>query len=183
MATALVIVDVQGDFCPGGSLATTRGDEIAAKVAELISGEHGYTHVVATQDWHIDPGIHFSVNPDYTDTWPVHCVADTEGAAIREPINTSLIEAFFRKGEYTAAYSGFEGSAEGVPLAEWLRKQGVDTLDVCGIATDHCVRATALDGLKEGFIVRVLRELCAPVSEERGERALHELENAGATLA
>ncbi|WP_291313410.1 isochorismatase family protein [Corynebacterium sp. UBA2622] len=185
MSTALLIVDVQNDFCPGGTLATTRGDEVAGRVANLISGPEarGYSHILATQDWHIDPDSHFSDTPDFVDSWPVHCVAETDGASIRQPINTSLIDATFRKGAYKAAYSGFEGDSDGTALAAWLRDRGIDTLDICGIATDHCVRATVLDGLKEEFTVRVLRDLCSPVDEERGERALREMEQAGAKIA
>ncbi|MEX3504957.1 isochorismatase family protein [Corynebacterium sp. LK2510] len=187
MTTALVIVDVQGDFCPGGSLATAQGDEVANKIAQLLANpdirSRFYSHIVATQDWHIDPGEHFSAEPDFVDSWPVHCVAGTEGAAIREPINTALIDAFFRKGEYSAAYSGFEGAADGVGLGDWLRERGVDAIDVCGIAIDHCVRATVLDGLKGGFAVRVLRDMCSPVDATRGELALAEMRDAGAELA
>lgn len=187
MTTALLIVDVQNDFCPGGPLGTDRGDEVASKIAQLISTADNrareYSHVLATQDWHVDPGAHFSDTPDFTDTWPVHCVAGTEGAEIRGPIDTSLIDAHFRKGEHSAAYSGFEGTSEGTPLANWLRAHGVDTLDVCGIATDHCVRATVLDALKEGFAVRVLRDMCSPVDHQRGVAALEEMRDAGAELS
>ena len=107
MKTALVIVDVQNDFCPGGALATARGDEVASKIAELISTADSRTHeydcVVATQDWHIDPGAHFSETPDFVDSWPPHCVADSYGAQIRGPVKTELIDQFFKKGHYTAA--------------------------------------------------------------------------------
>ncbi|GAB3691944.1 nicotinamidase [Corynebacterium nasicanis] len=184
MKTALLIVDVQNDFCPGGSLATQRGAEVAQLIgAHQDTQSARYAHTVATQDWHIDPGTHFSAEPDYLDTWPVHCVAASEGAALHPGVRAPLIEAFFRKGEYSAAYSGFEGAADGVGLAEWLRERGVDKLDVVGIATDHCVRATVLDALEEGFEVRVLTDLCAPVDEARGEAALQELVAAGAQLS
>ena len=189
MTRALVIVDVQNDFCPGGSLATDRGDEVAGKIAELIeSSAVNYSHVLATQDWHIDPGSHFSENPDFVDSWPVHCVAGEEGSAMRAPLNaapyTEVITEYFRKGEYTAAYSGFEGkNADGVLLADFLREEGIDAIDVVGIATDHCVRATALDGVKEGFRVRVLADLCSPVDEARGQAALEEMAAAGAEIA
>ncbi|WJY68660.1 nicotinamidase [Corynebacterium auris] len=186
MKTALLIVDVQNDFCPGGALATDRGDEVAAKIAELISTPDSrsreYSHILATQDWHIDPGSHFSDSPDFQDSWPVHCVADSHGAEIKGTIDTSLIDVFFRKGEYSAAYSGFEASAEGVGLADWLRRHDVDSLDVCGIATDHCVRATVLDAVREGFTVRVLRNMCSPVDDHNGVRALEEMAEAGAEL-
>ncbi len=170
MTTALVIVDVQNDFCPGGALATARGNEVAEKIAGL---QAGYDTVVATQDWHIDPGEHFS-------EWPVHCVAGTPGAQMHPAVGPA--EAYFRKGAYTAAYSGFEGDADGVGLADWLRDKGIDKLDVVGIATDHCVRATALDGLGEGFEVRVLSAYCAAVDEEQGKAALEEISQSGGAV-
>ncbi|MGS1092571.1 nicotinamidase [Corynebacterium sanguinis] len=183
MKTALLIVDVQNDFCPGGSPATARGDDVATAIAQLISGDHGYAHVVATQDWHIDPGAHFSSEPDFVDSWPVHCVAGSDGAALRAPLDPAHIEAFFRKGEYRAAYSGFEGATEdGTALGEWLNRAGISAVDVCGIATDHCVRATVLDALREGFDVRVSKELCSPVDEARATRALDEMRAAGAQV-
>lgn len=185
---ALVVVDVQNDFCPGGALGTARGDDVAEKIASLISADRDrgdYTHIVATQDWHIDPGSHFSDNPDFVDTWPVHCVADSEGAALREPIADVAFDEFFRKGEYEAAYSGFEGTStsDNALLAQWLRERGITDLDVVGIATDHCVRATVLDGLKEGFGVRVLADMCSPVDAARGLAALDEMREAGAEIA
>lgn len=188
MKTALLIVDVQNDFCPGGALATARGDEVATRIAELISGTDGqareYDYVVATQDWHIDPGAHFSENPDFVDSWPEHCVAGSEGAQIRRPVPTDQIDQFFKKGHYTAAYSGFEGVNDADQLlANWLREHDIARLDVCGIATDHCVRATVLDALKEGFEVRVLQDMCSPVDDARGADALREMQNAGAALA
>lgn len=186
---ALIVVDVQNDFCPGGALGTERGDEVATKIADLISAQSDrsgeYSHIVATQDWHIDPGTHFAENPDFVDTWPVHCVADSEGAALRSPIANVPFDEYFRKGEYEAAYSGFEGASTSgkALLAEWLRTRGIENLDVVGIATDHCVRATVLDGLKEGFSVRVLAELCSPVDDARGAHALDEMREAGAVIA
>lgn len=185
MNHALVVVDVQNDFCPGGTLGTARGDEVAATIAEHIAAADNYSHIVATQDWHIDPGSHFSEEPDFVDTWPVHCVADSEGAALRASIADVRFDEYFRKGEYEAAYSGFEGASasEGALLADWLKAHDVAGIDVVGIATDHCVRATVLDGLKEGFNVRVLREMCSPVDDARGAAALEEMRSAGAELA
>lgn len=188
MTRALLIVDVQNDFCPGGSLATDRGDEAAAKIAQLLDDSAAdYSHILATQDWHIDPGSHFSAEPDYIDTWPVHCVADSQGSAMRAPLDSapyaSTIAEYFRKGEYSAAYSGFEGHGhDGTALADYLRANDIDSIDVVGIATDHCVRATVLDGLKEGFAVRVLSHACSPVDEARGEAALDEMSAAGAEI-
>lgn len=177
MNTALIIVDVQHDFCPGGALGTDRGNEVAEKISSLQSE---YDTVVATQDWHIDPGSHFAEDPDFVDSWPVHCVADSYGAQMHEAIWPA--QAYFRKGEYTAAYSGFEGAANGVLLAEWLREHDIDAVDIVGIATDHCVQATAADALKEGFSVRVLSEYCSPVDPDRGDAALAKLGKAGATI-
>lgn len=177
MNTALIIVDVQHDFCPGGALGTDRGNEVAEKLASL---QTEYDTVVATQDWHIDPGSHFAEDPDFVDSWPVHCVADSYGAQMHEAIGPA--QAYFRKGEYTAAYSGFEGAANGVLLADWLREHAIDAVDIVGIATDHCVQATAADALKEGFSVRVLSEYCSPVDPDRGDAALAKLGKAGATI-
>ena len=177
MNTVLIIVDVQHDFCPGGALGTDRGNEVAEKISSLQSE---YDTVVATQDWHIDPGSHFAEDPDFIDSWPVHCVADSYGAQMHEAIGPA--QAYFRKGEYTAAYSGFEGEADGVLLADWLREHAIDAIDIVGIATDHCVQATAADALKEGFSVRVLSEYCSPVDPDRGDAALAKLGKAGATI-
>lgn len=185
MTRALILVDVQKDFCPGGALATERGAEVAGKIG-AYQHSHGreYATVVATQDWHIDPGAHFSETPDFHDSWPVHCTADSEGAAMHERIDTAGIAEFFRKGQYSAAYSGFEGTAagDGTPLAEWLRGRGITEVDILGIATDHCVRATTLDALKEGFRVQVLTSMCAAVDRRAGDRALEEMHEAGAIL-
>ncbi|SDL89900.1 nicotinamidase/pyrazinamidase [Corynebacterium mycetoides] len=180
--TALVVVDVQNDFCPGGALATARGDDVARAIAELLERDHSYSHVLATQDWHIDPGAHFSDTPDFVDSWPVHCVAESEGAQLRSPIDPARIGAYFRKGEYSAAYSGFEAANEGVLLGDWLRGEGISAIDVCGIATDHCVRATVLDALREGFAVRVFSHMCSPVDDARGDAALEEMRAAGAEV-
>ncbi|MCQ9343264.1 isochorismatase family protein [Corynebacterium sp. 153RC1] len=169
---ALVIVDVQNDFCPGGSLGTERGADVAAAITEYARGDHGYDYVVATKDWHIDPGEHFEV-------WPVHCVAGTSGAEFHPNLQVETDEVFY-KGQYTAAYSGFEGASEaGESMEEWLTQRGVTELDVVGIATDFCVKATAIDGL-EKFQVRVLTDLCAPVADEA--EAFAALAAAGATV-
>ena len=185
---ALVIVDVQNDFCEGGSLAVAGGAEVARLVTEHVSRHAAdYDHVVATADWHIDPGDHFSQRPDYVDTWPVHCVAGSEGAEFHPRLAGALghVEAVFRKGEHAAAYSGFEGRSDDddhVPLADWLRHRGVAQVDVVGIATDHCVRATALDARREGLHTTVLLDLTAGVARGKTDAALAELSEAGVRL-
>ncbi len=183
MRRALVVVDVQNDFCEGGSLAVTGGAAVAAAITDHMRASGGeYAHVVATRDHHIDPGGHFAEHPDFLDTWPAHCVVGTGGGELHEALDRGRLEAVFDKGEYAAAYSGFEGRADGVPLADWLRERGVDAVDVAGIATDHCVRATALDAVGAGFSTRVLVHLTAGVAEGTTEAALEQLRMAGVTL-
>ncbi len=178
---ALIIVDVQLDFCEGGSLAVAGGAAVAAAV-NAVSG--GYAHVVATRDFHIDPGDHFSSTPDYVDSWPEHCVVGTAGAAFHPALDVAPIEAVFDKGAYAAAYSGFEGAElGGSGLADWLRAREVREVDVIGIATDHCVRATALDAAREGFATTVLLDLTAGVAPQTTAAALTELRAAGVTVA
>ena len=182
MSRALLVVDVQEDFCEGGSLAVAGGTAVAEGVAALLAtGE--YALAVASQDWHVDPAGHFATEPDYALTWPAHCVVGTAGPALRPPLTEGAFAAVFRKGEHTAAYSAFEGAADGRPLAAWLHERGVTALDVCGIATDHCVRATVLDARAAGFAVRLLRGLCASVAPATEEAALAEMADAGAVLA
>jgi nicotinamidase/pyrazinamidase len=144
--------------------------------------EGGYDHAVATRDHHIDPGAHFSGHPDYATSWPAHCVVGTPGVQLHPELETERVEAVFDKGEYAAAYSGFEGSADGVDLASWLRQHGVDTVEIMGIATDHCVRATALDAARLGFATTVRLDLTAGVAAATVEQALHELGQAGVVL-
>ena len=181
---ALIVVDVQNDFCEGGSLAVTGGAAVAAAIsAYLAAGSGGYAHVIASRDYHIDPGGHFSDHPDFAGTWPPHCVAGTPGAEFHPGLDTSRIEAVFSKGAHAAAYSGFEGTDEaGTPLAGWLRERGVDALDVAGIATDYCVRATALDAAREGLATRVLLPLTAGVDPKTTAEALAAMKAAGVTL-
>jgi nicotinamidase/pyrazinamidase len=138
---------------------------------------------VATQDFHIDPGDHFSDRPDYASSWPPHCIAGTAGADFHPNLDTSRIEAVFRKGAHGAAYSGFEGvDDDGTPLLQWLQLRGVDAVDIVGIATDHCVRATALDAAREGFATTVRLDLTAGVAPQTVERAVVELGAAGVRL-
>jgi nicotinamidase/pyrazinamidase len=178
---ALIIVDVQNDFCEGGSLAVAGGAAVARSVSSLLaSADHGYRHVVATKDYHIDPGSHFSREPDYAHSWPPHCVAGSPGAEFHPDLAADRIEAVFRKGAHGAAYSGFEGVDDaGAPLADWLRAQDVDTVDVVGIATDYCVRATAADAAANGFAARVLLGLTAGVAPGTTAEAITALGDAG----
>jgi nicotinamidase/pyrazinamidase len=179
---ALIVVDVQNDFCEGGSLAVAGGAAVAGRVAELLGGDHGYDHVVATRDHHINPGAHFSDTPDYIDSWPVHCVAGTPGAELHPALANTHFDAVFDKGEYAAAYSGFEGAADGTALADWLVDHKVASVDVCGIATDYCVRATALDAVRDGFGTRVLVDLTAAVAPERLDSTLADFDDAGVVV-
>jgi nicotinamidase/pyrazinamidase len=181
---ALIIVDVQNDFCEGGSLAVAGGAGVAATISETLSAAPDrWGHVVATKDYHIDPGAHFSDRPDYVVTWPPHCVVGTAGADFHPSLDTTLVEAVFRKGQHAAAYSGFEGHAEdGSGLADWLRGHDVTAVDVVGIATDHCVRATALDAVASGFDTTVLLDLTAGVAAATTEAALDQLRDADVTL-
>ncbi|CAN7430384.1 isochorismatase family protein [Arthrobacter sp. LjRoot14] len=130
MSRALIIVDVQNDFCEGGSLAVKGGADVAGAISEYVDAYHGqFDHIVATQDWHIDPGAHFSEAPDFIDSWPPHCVAGTPGAELHPDLDTEYIQAYFRKGQFTAAYSGFEGilaPEDEVPTGE--RKPGALSL-------------------------------------------------------
>lgn len=182
MVSTLIVVDVQNDFCAGGALAVGGGTD----VAEAISGHlhnHDYDHVVATRDYHIDPGSHFSDHPDFVHSWPPHCVAGTAGAGFHSLLDITPITAVFSKGQYSDGYSGFEGETDdGQSLQEWLRERNVATIDVVGIATDHCVRATALDAVRAGFDVRVLAELSAGVQQSTVDAAIPELEAAGVTV-
>lgn len=222
MRTALIVVDVQNDFCEGGSLAVAGGAATAAAISEFIEDHHtDYHAIVATQDWHVDPGSHFSETPDYVESWPVHCLADSDGAEPHPEFETDRIEAWFRKGEFEAAYSGFEGvlapetstplgafeeesadddgfatTEESAPdespvgdldgpaqgLDDWLQEHGIEAVDIVGIATDHCVRATAQDAVDAGCETRVLVELTAAVSAQNLNEVLETLEDAGVDI-
>jgi len=183
MTRALIVVDVQNDFCEGGSLAVAGGAAVAAAISDHVRTAAGdYAHVVATRDHHIDPGAHFAEQPDFLDTWPAHCVVGTGGVELHPALDRGPVEAVFDKGEYAAAYSGFEARSDGTPLADWLRERGVDAIDVVGIATDHCVRATALDAASAGFSTRVLLHLTAGVAEATTAAALEQLRTVGVEL-
>ena len=180
-----MIVDVQNDFCEGGSLAVEGGGAAAARISQYLAAEAGgYSHVVASRDYHVDPGGHFSDQPDFSTSWPPHCVAGTAGAEFHPDFDTSRVETVFSKGAHAAAYSAFEGTeAGGAPLGTWLRERGVDALDVAGIATDYCVRATALDAARQGLATRVLLGLTEGVDPVTTAEALNEMQAAGVELA
>lgn len=179
LSRALLIVDVQNDFCEGGSLAVPGGAEVTRAINNHIAAGPRYAHVVATRDYHVDPGTHFSETPDYVDSWPPHCVAGTQGADFQPCLDTSRIEAVFSKGRHEAAYSGFEGTTDdGTSLAVWLRDRNITAVDIVGIATDHCVRATALDARAAGFTTTVLLDLTAGVAAGTTTAALAQFEEA-----
>jgi nicotinamidase/pyrazinamidase len=181
---ALLIVDVQNDFCEGGSLAVAGGSATAAAITGYLASHGGdYAHVIASRDHHIDPGAHFSASPDFAGTWPPHCVVGSPGARFHPAFDTAAVDAVFSKGAYAAAYSAFEGADEaGTPLADWLREQGIDALDVAGIATDYCVRASAIDAARLGLRTRVLLGLTAGVDPVTTQQAIAAMQEAGAQM-
>jgi nicotinamidase/pyrazinamidase len=211
MSRALIIVDVQNDFCEGGSLAVAGGAGVAGAISEYVDAHHlEFDHIVATQDWHIDPGAHFAENPDFKDSWPPHCVAGTRGAELHPDLDTEYIQAYFRKGQFTAAYSGFEGllapedavptgdrqpgslpadadpdayapSDDAIGLDDWLQSHDVEDVVVVGIATDYCVMATSLDAVQAGYSVTVIRSLTAGIAEDL-EDAVAEMELGGVDI-
>jgi len=210
MSRALIIVDVQNDFCEGGSLAVPGGAAVAGAISEYLDAHNSeYDFVVATQDWHVDPGSHFSDTPDFKESWPPHCVAGTRGADLHPDLDTEYIDAYFRKGQFAAAYSGFEGllapedavptgerqagglagareslepDEDAIGLDDWLQSHDVEDVVVVGIATDYCVKATALDAVQAGYGVTVVRSLTAGIAEDL-EDAVAELELGGADIA
>jgi nicotinamidase/pyrazinamidase len=186
-STALLVVDVQRDFCEGGSLAVAGGEAAAAGISDLIEASQGaYAMVVATRDWHVDPGGHFVAEgeqPDFSDSWPAHCVAGTPGAEWHPDLHLPAGTAVVSKGRNEAAFSGFEGrSDDGRSLEDLLRSAGVSAVDVVGIATSYCVMATALDAVKAGFATRVLAPLTADVDPARTPATLEALRRAGVDI-
>lgn len=186
MARALLIIDVQNDFTEGGALGVDGGAAAAAAITEHVrANPDHYDVVIASRDWHDgdnDNGGHFATDaaPDFAATWPVHCVAGTEGAEYHPSIDTGLIDIHVRKGQGVPAYSIFEGTTDdGRALPKALDDLQVTEVDVVGIATDYCVRASALDALGSGRAVRVLSDLVAGVAPATSEAALAEIAAAG----
>lgn len=190
MKRALIVCDVQNDFCEGGSLPVPGGAQAAHDIAEVlrhwvIQGPDApdYAHVVATKDHHVDPGAHWAAEPDFKASWPVHCEVGTDGEAFHPNLDPQPFDAIFLKGQHAAAYSGFEGrTTTGTALADWLRGHDVTDVDLCGIATDYCVRATALDAVANGFETRVLVDLCASIAPDTTQEALTALRGAGVSI-
>jgi nicotinamidase/pyrazinamidase len=184
---ALIVVDVQRDFCEGGSLAVQGGASVAAGITDLLARSGGgYDLVVASRDWHIEPGDHFAspgIEPDYRVSWPPHCVAGSPGARWHPDLHLPRTAVVVSKGQHGAAYSGFEGHDDrGATLSDCLRTAGVTAVDVVGIATSYCVRATALDAVRGGFTTRVLSGLVADVDPATTPGTLAELRAAGITM-
>jgi nicotinamidase/pyrazinamidase len=184
MTRALIIADVQNDFCEGGSLAVPGGADVAAGISRLMETEADrWDHIVATLDYHISPGAHFGNPPDFIDSWPRHCVVGTPGAHFHPNLVTDRVAGTFHKGEYAAAYSGFEGCTDsGEMLVDWLRRHDVDEVEVVGLTADYCVRTTALDAKREGFATSVLLNLTAGVHPKTTAAAVEQLSNVGVTL-
>jgi nicotinamidase/pyrazinamidase len=189
MTRALFIIDVQNDFTEGGSLGVEGGHAVAAGVTAFLRAHPDrYDIVIASRDWHDggnDNGGHFAVDaePDFIGTWPVHCVAGTVGAQYDPGLDVGLIDVHIRKGQGKPAYSIFEGTSDdGLELPVVLDKLGVDDVDVVGIATDYCVRASALDAIASGRHVRVIDDLVAGVAPESSDAALREIAQAGGNI-
>ncbi|MBX3116579.1 MAG: isochorismatase family protein [Cryobacterium sp.] len=190
MTRALFIIDVQNDFTEGGALGVDGGAAVAAGITEYLEANSSrYDQVFASRDWHDgdnDNGGHFALDaePDFVSTWPVHCVAGTEGAEYHSALKLAEDTIHIRKGQGVPAYSIFEGTADdGSSVADKLQELGIDSVDVVGIATDYCVRASALGAIEHGQEVTVLTDLIAGVAPESSEAALAELAHAGAKIA
>ncbi len=185
MSRALLVVDVQPTFCESGALPVEGGNDVAEGVAQLLDSSHSYDLVVTTQDWHIDPGDHFSDEPDFVDSWPPHGVAGTAEAELHPALASvsERIDERVRKGMHAAAYSGFEGVDDtGRTLNDLLAAAGVTDIDVVGLAFDHCVRATAIDAATNGYVTTVLDDLSASVAPETEAVARTQLAEAGITV-
>lgn len=188
MTRALFIVDVQNDFTERGALGVDGGDEVAERITRFLAEHAGdYEIVVASRDWHDpdnDNGGHFaSGEPDFVETWPAHCVAGSFGAEYDEGFDTSSVTHHLKKGQGEPAYSLFEGvTDDGTTAAQLLERHGILDVDVVGLATDYCVRASALDAIEHGRRVRVFTDLVAGVQADSSDKALAEIAHAGAEL-
>ncbi|CAN5294812.1 isochorismatase family protein [soil metagenome] len=188
MSRALFIIDVQNDFTEGGALGVDGGAAVAAGITAYLAAHPGhYSHVFASRDWHDggnDNGGHFSATPDFVDSWPPHCVAGTAGAEFHPALDTSRVDIMVKKGQGKPAYSIFEGTTDdGSSVSATLTALGITQVDVAGIATDYCVRASALGALDAGMTVHVLTDLVAGVAPDTSSAALDELAAAGADVS
>ena len=175
MTTALIIVDVQNDFCESGALAVTGGAATAGRISEWVD-RHPYDFVVATRDSHIDPGTHFSDTPDFTDSWPPHCRVGSQGQFLHPNLRLEQLDAIVDKGFYAACYSGFEGvDAWGRSLDDLLHEHGVTTVDIVGIATDFCVKQTAIDASRRRYATHVRLDLTAAVAPDKLDATINTL--------
>jgi nicotinamidase/pyrazinamidase len=187
MAKALFVIDVQNDFCEGGALGCDGGAKVAAAItAYLRQNPEAYDHVIASRDWHDadnDNGGHFAEfgnQPDFVSTWPVHCVAGSNGAAYHPDLDDSLIDHHIFKGMGVPAYSIFEGQTEaGESLQDLIARLEINEVDVVGIATDYCVLASATDANDHGLSVRVISSLTAGVTKTTTEKAIDTMVDAG----
>jgi nicotinamidase/pyrazinamidase len=178
---AIIVVDPQPDFFEGGALPVSGATRTAERIAKYLRARgDDYSMKIVTQDWHLDPGEHWSSDPNFVTTWPVHCAAGTDGANIHSSLANQSWDLVIRKGRNEGAYSGFEGVSEnGLPLSDELTKADIHSVTVVGFATDHCVRATALDARSLGFDVEVMLDLCAGVAPETTRAAISEMTDAG----
>lgn len=191
---ALIIVDVQADFCEGGSLAVEGGAQVASDISTWVTNNRlSYEAIIMTRDYHINPGGHFASfhdeDPNFSQTWPDHCVAGTPGAEFHSNLPVPPEAVIFSKGAYEAAYSGFEGllidpwTNQNYTLDAFLQQCDIKELDIVGIATDYCVKATVMDALEKGYTVNVYTDMVAAVSPETtGAQAFIDMEEKGASL-
>ena len=183
MSRALLVIDVQNDFCEGGSLATKGGAAVAKKISEYIEKHFAdYSLIAASRDWHDVESLnggHFvpeGTQPDFVNSWPNHCVEGTTGAEYHPNLNTSRIQLHVKKGHGKPAYSIFEGTTpEGQDFNSVLESNGVTAVDIVGIATDYCVYQSAMDAKKNGLEVRVISSLTSGVAPDSSERAIDDL--------
>jgi nicotinamidase/pyrazinamidase len=185
MPRALLVIDVQNDFCEGGALAVAGGAAVAGKIGKFLESNR-YDLVVASRDWHDadnNNSGHFAdsgVEPNYKTNWPVHCVAETNGAQYHPNLNTEAIGEHIFKGQGQNGYSIYEGiTKSGQTFDDLLNAHQIDEVDVVGIATDHCVLASALDSKSHGLKVRVISSLTAGVSEVTTEAAIDRMIDSG----
>lgn len=187
MTRALLVIDVQVDFCEGGALACSGGAAVAKAITSHIASHRShYDHVIASRDWHTPNSLnsgHFppaGVAPDFVSTWPLHCIAGEQGAQYHENLDAALIDLHIKKGQDANGYSIFDGTDDsGRSFEALVRDLGITQVDVVGIATDYCVRASSLDAKKHGLSVRVITSLTAGVDAKSTETAIDEMVDIG----